>query len=382
MNKQLSKYIAIGLGVALFGFLCWYFSNIVAYILIAAVLSLMGAPLVKVLKKIRIGKWTVPSGLAALISLLCIIGAMVGFFSFFGPIFADVATSMYSIDLEQLTQKMQPALDKLNQFLPKVYPDFTEDLTFSSLMSSTLSSILDVGRAEAFFSAVAETTVQVLVGLFIVLFITYYFLREDKIFSSMVTSLFPDKYEKNVRRALGNSTHLLERYFLGILIEAAAITILNTLGLTLLCGFSFRLAVVLAFLAGVINVVPYIGPVFGGAVGVLVGTVNYYHMGGMPHQTIIVHLLLIVLVYFVTHMVDVFFFQPNIYSKSVKAHPLEIFLVILVGGSIGGIVGMLVAIPTYTVVRVFASEFLYHFKVVRKLTGQFRESDPSKPEPI
>jgi predicted PurR-regulated permease PerM len=57
-----------------------------------------------------------------------------------------------------------------------------------------------------------------------------------------------------------------------------------------------------------------------------------------------------------------------IYSNSVKAHPLEIFFVIIMGGSLAGIVGMLLAIPVYTVLRVIAREFLQQFRLVQKLT--------------
>jgi predicted PurR-regulated permease PerM len=74
-------------------------------------------------------------------------------------------------------------------------------------------------------------------------------------------------------------------------------------------------------------------------------------------------------VYVGINMLDTYLFQPVIYSSSIKAHPLEIFIVILVSGYMGGAVGMLVAIPAYTVLRVFASEFLSRFKVVQRLTS-------------
>jgi predicted PurR-regulated permease PerM len=73
-------------------------------------------------------------------------------------------------------------------------------------------------------------------------------------------------------------------------------------------------------------------------------------------------------VVFGVHFLDTMLFQPMIYSKSVKAHPLEIFIVILIGGSLGGIIGMLIAIPSYTLLRVIAREFFYKFRVVEKLT--------------
>jgi predicted PurR-regulated permease PerM len=78
--------------------------------------------------------------------------------------------------------------------------------------------------------------------------------------------------------------------------------------------------------------------------------------------------LKLLLVFFAVQVIDMVFLQPAIYSNSVKAHPLEIFLVILLAGSLAGVLGMLIAIPTYTVLRVFAKEFFNNFRVVQKLT--------------
>ena len=67
-------------------------------------------------------------------------------------------------------------------------------------------------------------------------------------------------------------------------------------------------------------------------------------------------------------LIDNFLFQPLIFSNSVKAHPLEIFLVVLSAGIIWGISGMIVAIPFYTLLRIIAKEFLSEFKVIEQLT--------------
>ncbi|MEK6617008.1 MAG: AI-2E family transporter, partial [Bacteroidota bacterium] len=69
----------------------------------------------------------------------------------------------------------------------------------------------------------------------------------------------------------------------------------------------------------------------------------------------------ILIVFPIVNLTDAFLLQPLIYSSSVKAHPLEIFLVILVGATIGGIGGMILAVPSYTILRVFAKEFFTSF---------------------
>ena len=180
----------------------------------------------------------------------------------------------------------------------------------------------------------------------------------------MVLALFPDKYESNVKRALESIFNLLARYFIGISLETVLITILNGFGLYFIGGVHFSMAIILGLVSGILNVIPYIGPWLGGIIGVLISMTDI----GLNIPDAGVMIFTLGMIFFVTHMIDVFLFQPYIYSNSVQAHPLEIFIVILIASSIGGIIGMLVAIPAYTVIRVFAREFFSNFKLVQKLT--------------
>ena len=122
-------------------------------------------------------------------------------------------------------------------------------------------------------------------------------------------------------------------------------------------------AAFIGLVMGVMNVVPYAGPLIGGIVSVFVGIVT--PIGGMTvgHTAFIIAGSLLIL-----KGIDDFVVQPTLYSERVKAHPLEIFRVILIAGSMAGILGMLLAIPSYTVLRVFAKEFFSQFRLVRKLT--------------
>jgi predicted PurR-regulated permease PerM len=73
------------------------------------------------------------------------------------------------------------------------------------------------------------------------------------------------------------------------------------------------------------------------------------------------------------NMVDGFLIQPFLFSNSVKAHPLEIFIVILLAASLAGVWGMIVAIPTYTLLRIIAKEFLANYKFFKKMTENIPE---------
>ena len=380
MNK-LSRYVVIGIAAAIACFLCWYFSNIVAYILIAAVLSIVGKPLVCFFRKLHIGKHKTPSWIAALLTLLCLGLVFSVILLFLVPVAADLLSAVYRIDLAQLAVKLDGPIEDFNYFLIRLIPGFSREITLENLLSGIVSSYIDVKKFELFLASVAGYTIDFFIGFFVVLFILFFFLKEQDMFTNMVASLFSDKQEQSARRALKESNNLLMRYFIGILLEITAVTIMLTSGLFLICRVSFRLSLILAFLSGIMYVIPYIGPICGLLGALLAGILGYYISGTSPYS-VELFLALIVLVYFVTFLIDYFAFQPNIYSKSVKAHPLEIFIVILAGGSIAGLTGMLIAIPSYTVIRVFASEFLYNFKIVRKLTVQFRNRERNSQKKI
>jgi predicted PurR-regulated permease PerM len=116
------------------------------------------------------------------------------------------------------------------------------------------------------------------------------------------------------------------------------------------------------------NIIPYIGPVIGSLLGITLGITATLASGA--YDALLPVLAKLSGVFLVVNFIDNNFLVPMIYSNSVKAHPLEIFFVIIMGGSLAGIVGMLLAIPVYTVLRVIAREFLQQFRLVQKLTNK------------
>ena len=122
--------------------------------------------------------------------------------------------------------------------------------------------------------------------------------------------------------------------------------------------------------AAFINVIPYLGPLIGAVVGIFI-TISTNLDADFYAQTM--PLILKVMVVFLTvQLLDNLILQPFIHSTSVMAHPLEIFLVIMVGAQIGGIPGMVVAIPAYTVIRVASRAFFNKFRIVQRMTRRMR----------
>ena len=123
---------------------------------------------------------------------------------------------------------------------------------------------------------------------------------------------------------------------------------------------------VIAFLCALLNLIPYIGPIIGGIIMLFLTMSSNL---GQDFQTIIVPTTTYVMIgYVFAQLIDNFLSQPLIFSKSVRSHPLEIFLVIMISGVLFGVTGMIVAIPTYTALKVILKAFLADNKIVKSLT--------------
>ena len=367
MNK-LAKYIIVAVVCAAILFVAWYFSSILTDILVAAILSLIGKPVIEFIARLKIGKYTLGRSVSAVITLLLIASVLTSLFVFITPLIGKLVAQMGTIDFDAMRIKLAIPLTKYNLILHEIFPSLDQSVTIESIITSQLEDVFNFSMFTSTFSSITSFFVRFIVSAFTITFVTFFFLKDTNMFANMVLMFVPVKYEENTKRALDSVNRLLVRYFTGISMEMLLITILNTLGLCWVGGLSFHLAVVLAFLSGVLNVIPYIGPVVAGAFGTLMGVVSMY--GAVGDAVVGVLIFKFILVFVITHIIDVFIFQPYIYSNSVKAHPLEIFLVILLAGNIAGILGMLIAIPAYTVLRVFAKEFFSNFKLVQRLTDR------------
>lgn len=364
--NQLAKYIIGAVVAIVVVFLAWFFSDLVIYILISAVLSLIGKPFMGYLTGIRIKGFHIPRNLAAAITMILILGLFAGFFIFMTPFAGQLFSTIGTMQTENINEKIAIPLADLNFFIQNTFPNLNPDFKIENIVVEKVQNLINASSISDFFTSITSFIFDFAIGIFVVSFITFFFLKEQDMFSNMILALFPDKFEINVKRALNSIYNLLSRYFIGISLETILITILNGLALHFIAGVDFSVAIMLGLVSGVLNVIPYIGPWIGGIFGVIISLAQL----GLHSPNLGMIIITLALIFFITHMIDIFLFQPYIYSNSVQAHPLEIFIVILMAGSIGGIIGMLVAIPAYTVIRVFAREFFSHFKLVQKLTDK------------
>ena len=361
---------ALGLAVTAFAlFLLWYFSDIVIYILISAVLGIIGRPLVRRLSIIKIRGRYIPRGIAALLTTILMWVVFATFFVIFIPLIFNKLGQFANLDIAQVISSINAPIIALQEHLSEIFSISMREFSLTETLAASIREWLNIDVVNSVVGSFVSTATDFVIALFSITFITFFFLKEDGLFYSMVTTAFPKRYEDNITRALDSVTVLLVRYFTGILAESFIMMVVVSLGL-LLFGANAENAFFTGLIVGVLNVIPYVGPMIGFAIGLFVGLVS-----PIEGMTIAQTLLATGGTILTAQGLDNFVLQPVLYSNRVKAHPLEIFIVILIAGNLAGVVGMLLAIPSYTVIRVFAKEFFYNFRLVQALTENLTTDD-------
>jgi len=412
------RYIFIAITVLVVLGIMYYFSNLVAYIILAWSLSMIGSPIFRFFKRF-LGK-----NLAAMLtlSIFVLIGGILLWI--FIPPLLQQARNISNIDygkaiqaieepindwqemleergfiktIEPLEEIIEPIVEQeeepfaeaqvmhLDSILKndtlltgvtilvnvheadpppeeKVIP-VNPNKTFFDVAKENIISFINPKRIQNVLSGMVGFLGSILIGIFSILFIAYFFLREQGLFTGMITNLVPDKYVVETEHAIEESSSLLVRYFIGI---ATQVIVITTLVSILLSLFGIKNALLIAFFASLMNVIPYIGPILGATFALAITFTSNLELSF--YNELLPVMGKVILVFMIMQMVDNFLIQPFIFGRSVKAHPLEIFLIVLIGAQLGGILGMVLAIPVYTVLRVIGKVFLSEFKVIQKLT--------------
>ena len=282
--------------------------------------------------------------------------------SLFIPLVFDKIYQLSNVDFTSVVASIEEPLSRAQLYLQSLFAQPESTFSLPDALASTLRQLIDFDSLNAVFSSIVNVVISSAIAIFSISFITFFFLKNDGLFYSMVTAVFPERYHDNITRALDSVTYLLSRYFTGILTESLLLMIAVML-VMIAFGMPTSNAAFIGLTMGVMNVVPYAGPLIGGIVSAFVGIISPIEGMTVGHTVFVIVGTLLIL-----KGMDDFVLQPTLYSERVKAHPLEVFLVILIAGSLAGILGMLLAIPSYTVLRVFAKEFFSQFSLVRKLT--------------
>ena len=357
--------------------LCWYFRSVLVYIIAAFVVSLIGQPVVRVLRKVRIKGRGAPDWLLAILTLLIIGALLLLLITQIIPVVTGIIR-----EAANGSQAVPDGsfLDRINDWLIAMFPALGVDFDAIELITSKLREMTNFSTITGFLGSIASAVAAFGVGIFATVFISFFFIKDNNLFRRIVASLVPDRHEARVGATILEIEGLLSRYFIGLIIEIIGVMVVDFLLLWLIAGIGARNALGIAFIAGLLNVVPYVGPLIGEVTGVLLCVILKYTTGIGLDVQIWWFALIVFGLMLGAQLIDNFIYQPLIYSTSIKAHPLEIFIVLLIAGHLGGAFGMFIAIPSYTVLRVIASRFFYNWKPVRRLIPNREKPDTENDE--
>ncbi|NCC73524.1 MAG: AI-2E family transporter [Sphingobacteriia bacterium] len=364
-NDSVSKTLKIILVIIfalIVALLVWRFSDIVFYLIFSAILSLIGRPLIKMFNSVRIGKFRLPSALSATLTILVMIVIVLLFMSMFVPLIAKQAAVISNIDFNSLSQSLEKPIMNLELFLRK-YSLLQEHENIRQILQNHVNSLVSFASFSDTFSSIVGITGSIFIAVFSIVFLTFFFIKDNHMIDDIIDALTPANHQQEIQNIMIQTKHLLSRYFIGIAIEVSTMMTLISIGLSV---FGIQNALLIGFFGGLMNIIPYLGPIIGAVVGSLLAVSTMLSFG--LYQEIISTVLIVVSVFAGANLIDNLVLQPLIYSNSVKAHPVEIYLVILIAGSLAGITGMVLAIPFYTVLRIIAKEFFSQFRIVQRLT--------------
>ncbi|MDD4234556.1 MAG: AI-2E family transporter [Bacteroidales bacterium] len=359
------KYLLGSAGLIIMILFIMFFPNIVGWILISVVVAMIGGPLVNLMTKIRYRKFHFPRWLAALITILTFMFVIFLFFRFLIPLIASQVNEFQKLDTHAISTGLDEPIKQIDAFIIDNNLVSEEDFSIEELVSNKLQSLINIGDIGTLVSNIFSKLGNLLMAVFSIIFISFFFLKEQTLFDTGVLAMVPANSEEKTKNALISIKRLTSRYFIGLILEIFFMMTLISSGLMII-GLNFSLAILIGLLAGLFNVIPYLGPWIGATIGIILALAANLNLDF--YAELLPMSFYIVLVFLTAQLTDNILFQPLIYSKSVKAHPLEIFLVIIIAGSIAGIIGMMLAIPAYTVLRVIAKEFFSQAKIVQKIT--------------
>lgn len=352
ISNGILRALAIILGIAFLLYFLYAIQSVIVYIVIAAVISLIARPIIRFLRK----KLKFPNTLAVITTMFVLVSLLIGVIRMFVPLIIKQGESLSLLQTDKLQQNLQDVINQVNDYFVSHNVNLLSELKNVDFLSGfqAIPNILNY---------VASTLGSLSVGLFSVLFISFFFMKDSHLLKNAVLTIIPNKSENRFSKSTEIINELLSRYFIGLVFQISILFIIYTITLLI---FGINNAVVIAFLCALLNLIPYIGPMIGAVIMFLLSMTSNL---GQDFQTEILPTTLYVMIgYLIAQLVDNFFSQPFIFSKTTKSHPLEIFLIIIIGGLLFGVIGMITAVPLYTAIKVILKEFLSDNKIVKSLT--------------
>lgn len=323
------KVFLVTMSIALPIFFLSAFQDLFIILVVSFILTFVLKPAVDYIENLGAARWVsviiVFSGLGSI--------TVLGIFLLLPVIVNQLDQISTAFSNERLTLMLNDLSSQISHQVPFLRSDAVKDKLNSAIL--------------AFGNSAGETLSNVLgtaASLAIVPFITFFLLNDYYTMQKSFIRNMPNKYFEMTLNTIYKIEDQLSKYIRGTVTESIFVGILYTIAYFYL---GIKYATVLGIIGGITNVIPFAGPFIGGIPTLLISIIQFgdFRM-----------FLPIVITTIVVQQIDQMFIQPAVFSKIMNIHPLTMFLVILIGNETLGVMGMVLAVPIYTIILVTAKE--------------------------
>ena len=290
----------------------------------------------------------VPKGIAILLVMLGVIVIFIMIITSLVPIIQkqllDLVSQLpyyYQIISEQVENFMQTGFfETIQEQFNKINTDFIQSITerLNGILNFTFSGI---GSVVGIIGDIVITVMTMPV-------ILYYLLKDGNKVIPFVTRMFPTRSQHKISVMLNEMNQQVSSYIRGQITVAICVGFTYIIGYTLI-GLPY--GVTIGMIAGLLTIIPYLGSIIGLTPALIIGFVT--------NPTLALHVLL---VFVIEQLIESRVLQPLILGSSLKMHPVTILIILLAAGKMFGLVGLLIAVPVYAVVKVFITHFFAWYK--------------------
>jgi predicted PurR-regulated permease PerM len=342
-NITLERIVRFALGagaLAIIGVILYNYSTLVAYVILAMILSYILDPFVNRLQRMGINRTLgITLTLAGVILLLVYISTNV--------------IPLFVTEMLELTENL--TIENIEMIAAAVESKITTDYSFipagflQDNVSQVATELFDLGKLSTVLSDAVGLFTNIFSAVLVVPFAAFFFLKDGSKIRRDLLRLVPNKYFETTLTLIDKIEKRLGLYFRSVLAQSFIVTLTSWTTLTI-AGLDNSLSVGIS--VGIANTIPYFGPIIGYVLSIIVSIIETGDF-----SLVLVCMIAILVVQLLDNLV----LQPFLFSRSADMHPVAILFIILIGAETAGILGMLIAIPIATVIKITINQIAWSF---------------------
>ncbi len=327
-----------------------FISAVFMPILIAGVLFYMLNPVVNLIMKIKISKTKrISRNWAILIVYIFLIGIIVYLFSSFLPRLVTQVTNLVT-NLPKIADDINHYVEVHSQ--KGIFKKFYSSEYISSLQNYVYNYFQhSLGGITSSVGSIISTAASAVIVMITVPVVLFYMLKDGHKMIPNIAKMLPPRSRRRTIKLLGKMSDTISHYIGGQMIECLFVGVFTSIGYVLI---GQKYALLLGVFAGICNIIPYVGPYIGIMPSVFVAL-----------STSVSELVWVVIVVIIVQQLDGNLVYPNVIGKSLNIHPLTIIIILMAAGNIAGLMGMILAIPLYAVVKVVV-QYIYSIWMIEQ----------------